>query len=63
MWSFLRAYIRNDRSLEKTAADLYLHRNTVNYQIQKLKKILHSPLKTAEDLFPYYVALSIRDME
>lgn len=59
----LRAYVRNDRSLEKTAADLYLHRNTVNYQIQKLKKILHSPLKTAEDLFPYYVALSIRDME
>ena len=59
----LRTYIRNDRSLEKTAADLYLHRNTVNYQVQKLKKILHSPLKTAEDLFPYYVALSILDME
>lgn len=59
----LRAYIKNDRSLEKTAADLYLHRNTVNYQVQKLRSILNSPLKTAEDLFPYYVALSIRDME
>ena len=59
----LRAYIENDRSLERTAAALYLHRNTVNYRIQKMKSMLNSPLKTVEDLFPYQVALAIRDME
>lgn len=59
----LRAYIENDRSLERTAAALYLHRNTVNYRIQKMKSMLDSPLKTVEDLFPYQVALAIRDME
>ena len=59
----LRAYIENDRSLERTAEALYLHRNTVNYRLQKLKALLDSPLKTAEDLFPYQVALAIRDME
>ena len=59
----LRAYIENDRSLERTAAALYLHRNTVNYRIQKMKTMLNSPLKTVEDLFPYQVALAIRDME
>ena len=59
----LRSYIANDRSLEKTAADLYIHRNTVNYQLQKMKQMLGSPLKTLEDLFPYQVALAIRDME
>ncbi len=59
----LQSYIQNDRSLEKTASDLYLHRNTINYRIQKLKTLLNSPLKTAEDLFPYQVALAIRDIQ
>jgi len=59
----LQSYIQNDRSLEKTASDLYLHRNTVNYRIQKLKTLLNSPLKTVEDLFPFQVALAIRDIQ
>jgi DNA-binding PucR family transcriptional regulator len=60
---FLQAYIQNDRSLEHTAKSLFLHRNTVNYRLQKMKELLHSPLKTVEDLFPYQVALAIRDMQ
>lgn len=59
----LQAYIENDRSLERTAEALYLHRNTVNYRLQKMKALLGSPLKTVEELFPYQVALAIRDME
>ncbi|MCD8021853.1 MAG: PucR family transcriptional regulator ligand-binding domain-containing protein, partial [Lachnospiraceae bacterium] len=60
--ALLRAYIRNDRSLEGTARELYIHRNTVNYQVQKMRVLLNSPLKTAADLFPFQVALAIRDM-
>lgn len=59
----LQAYIKHDRSLERTAAELYLHRNTVNYRLQKMKALLGCQLKTVEDLFPYQVALAIRDME
>ncbi|MGN0298254.1 MAG: PucR family transcriptional regulator [Lachnospiraceae bacterium] len=59
----LKVYIENDRSLEHTAKVLYIHRNTVNYQVQKIKSLLNSPLKTAEDLLPYQLALAIRDME
>ncbi len=59
----LKAYIENDRSLERTAGALYLHRNTVNYRIKKMKALLNSPLKTVEDLFPYQVALAIRDIQ
>ena len=40
----------------------YTHRNTVNYRIQNIKKLLGSELKTASDLFPYQVACYIRDM-
>lgn len=59
----LKTYIQCNRSLEQTSQALYIHRNTVNYQVQKMKEMLNSPLKTAEDLFPYQAALAIREME
>lgn len=59
----LKMYIHCNRSLEQTAKELFLHRNTVNYRIQKMKEILDNPLKTVEDLFPFQVALAIRDMQ
>ena len=59
----LKTYIREDRSLAGTAEALYMHRNTVNYQIQKMKELLNSPLKTVEDMLPFQVALAIRDMQ
>lgn len=59
----LRSYIENDRSLIGVAEATYTHRNTVNYRIQNIKKILDNDLKTAEDLFPYQVAFYIRDMK
>lgn len=58
----LKSYIQNDRSLEKTADALFLHRNTVNYRLQKIRDLLHSPLKTVEELFPYQMALIIREI-
>ena len=58
----LRSYIKNDPSLVGAAKDTYTHRNTVNYRIQNIKRLLGNDLKTAEDLFPYQVAFYIRDM-
>ncbi|MDO5551658.1 MAG: helix-turn-helix domain-containing protein, partial [Lachnospiraceae bacterium] len=58
----LRSYIENDRSLIGVAEATYTHRNTVNYRIQNIKKLLNNDLKTAEDLFPYQVAFYIREM-
>lgn len=59
----LYSYIKNDRSLIRVADDTYTHRNTVNYRIQNIKRILGCDLKNAEELFPYQVAFYIRDME
>lgn len=58
----LRAYIENDRSLVKTAAATFTHRNTVNYRIQNMKRLLGSELRTPAELFPYQIAFRIRDM-
>lgn len=58
----LRSYIQNDRSLIGVAEDTYTHRNTVNYRIQNMKKLLNNELKSVSDLFPYEVAFMIWDM-
>lgn len=58
----LRSYIKNDRSLIRVAEDTYTHRNTVNYRIQNIKKILSCELSDVEELFPFQVAFYIRDM-
>lgn len=59
----LRSYIINDRSLIGVARSTYTHRNTVNYRIQNIKRLLNNELKTTADLFPYQIALCIRDMK
>ena len=59
----LRSYIENDRSLIRVAQDKFIHRNTVNYRIQNIKKIIGCELSSMEELFPYQVAFYIRDME
>ncbi|HIW49493.1 MAG TPA: PucR family transcriptional regulator [Candidatus Blautia intestinavium] len=59
----LRAYIENDRSLARTAAATFTHRNTVSYRIQNMKQLLGSGLSTPAELFPYQIAFWIRDMK
>ena len=59
----LRSYINNDRSLIGVAQATYTHRNTVNYRIQNIKKLVGCELRTVADLFPYQVAFFIRDMK
>lgn len=59
----LRSYIKNDRSLLRVAEETYTHRNTVNYRIQNIKRILGNELNNHDSLFPYQVAFYIREME
>ncbi|MDF2513786.1 MAG: transcriptional regulator [Herbinix sp.] len=59
----LRSYIKNDRSLLRVAEDTFTHRNTVNYRMQNIKKILGSELNDSKEMFPYQVAFYIRDIE
>jgi hypothetical protein len=59
----LRSYIKNDRSLIRVAEDTFTHRNTVNYRIQNIKRIIGCELKDVDELFQYQVAFYIRDME
>lgn len=48
LFHFLRCYIENDCSVSAVSQKLGVHRNTVNYQVGKIKKIFSLVLNEAE---------------
>lgn len=38
--NFLKVYFRNNCSLQRTAKELYIHRNSVNYALRKIESII-----------------------
>ena len=57
----LKSYLENERSLVKTAAALFVHRNTLVYRVKKLLEALEYSLE--EDYTRDYMKLSIRILE
>ncbi|MFO1445384.1 PucR family transcriptional regulator ligand-binding domain-containing protein [Bacillus sp. Bva_UNVM-123] len=55
----LENYFNNNLNISETAKAMYLHRNTLIYRIEKIKEILNSDLKNAEELFQIQLALKI----
>lgn len=60
--SFLRLYLKYDGSVQRVAQETFVHRNTINYQLAKIKKILGNNLKTFEERFKIILAFEIRDV-
>lgn len=53
----LRVYLEKNKSVQETADCLYLHRNTVNYRIQKSRSLLPDDFdeRSLEYLFAFYL--------
>ena len=58
----LRLYLECDGSVKKVADRMYVHRNTINYQLNKVKKILGADLGTFEERFRIAFAFKILDL-
>jgi hypothetical protein len=55
-------YVSNNMNLQKTAQELYIHRNTLNYRLVKLEKDFNLDLKNIRDLMIlYFSILSYRE--
>lgn len=46
---FLESYLKNNCNVHETSSQLYLHRNTVNYKLNKIGKILNCDLSNLRD--------------
>ena len=51
------AYVTNNMNLQKTAQELYIHRNTLNYRLMKLEKDFNLDLKNIRDLMILYLSI------
>lgn len=60
--SFLRLYLKYDGSVQRVAQETFVHRNTINYQLAKIKKILSNNLKTFEERFKIILAFEVLDV-
>lgn len=58
----LQRYIACDGSIQKIAEEENLHRNTINYQLNKIKKILESEINTLDDKFRLMLAFRIKEI-
>ncbi len=59
--NLLRQYLRLNGSVQAVADANYVHRNTVNYQMGKVKKILGDDFSTMESRFRLILAFQIKD--
>ncbi|SHL97911.1 PucR C-terminal helix-turn-helix domain-containing protein [Anaerosporobacter mobilis DSM 15930] len=58
----LQRYIACDGSIQKIAEEEKVHRNTINYQLNKIKKIIESEISTLDDKFRLMLAFRIKEI-
>lgn len=54
-------FLKYNGSIQLIAQELYTHRNTINYRIQKIKSLLNSELDQSDELFKYALAFYINE--
>ncbi len=60
-YNTLLCYLSNNQNMNLTSEKLYIHRNTLNYRISKIKEIIYSDLKDSEIIFQ--ISYSYKIME
>ena len=58
----LKAYFHNNENVEKTAAALYIHRNTLNKRLKKAEELLNLNLRTTREKMILYECLRVLEL-
>ena len=58
----LEAYLSMNRSVSETAAQLFVHRNTLRNRLQKVEEILGSEVESTETLVDLYLGFKAARM-
>ena len=59
----LRCYSENNGSITKTAEDLYIHKNTLQYRLRKLKEATGYDPRNIVESIPLYIAMLIYEFD
>ncbi|MBQ6550056.1 MAG: PucR family transcriptional regulator ligand-binding domain-containing protein [Lachnospiraceae bacterium] len=52
----LRTYLKNNGSINKTSEEMYIHKNTILYRMNKIRELLGCGLEDGEERAYYYLA-------
>ena len=58
----LKCYLDHDGSVNRTAEELFVHRNTINYKLNKVKDILNIDLSSLETRMELMLALALKEI-
>lgn len=58
----LELYLKHNGSIQAVSEEMFTHRNTVIYRMNKIKELLGTNLEQAEERLPYQIAYYIRAM-
>lgn len=58
----LKCYLDHDGSVSQTADMLFVHRNTINYKLNKIKEILQIDLSSLETRMELMMALALKEV-
>ncbi|MCR1898749.1 helix-turn-helix domain-containing protein [Irregularibacter muris] len=60
---FLGKYFQNNGSITKTAEELYIHKNTVQYKLKRIKALTGYDARNIEDSAILYLAITLYTLE
>lgn len=58
----LEAFVKHGGNAVEVAKELYIHRNTVNYRLKRIKEMLGADFSGIQDFVEYQMAFYIRDI-
>ena len=58
----LYQYLKFDSNQKAMAESLYMHRNTINYRLNKIKELTECQLDSFEEKMPYMLAFYIKEI-
>lgn len=58
----LKYYLENNGSVQKTAEHFYVHRNSINYRLNKVQDILDMDISDLDNRIQLRLAFMVRDM-
>lgn len=56
----LECFFANNRSIVATGRELFIHKNSMRYRLERIQKLLNNDLEKAEDCFNLQLALHLR---
>ena len=63
LYQTLRCYLENHQNASRTAAQLFIHRSTLLYRLERISRFLKSDLSDPDELLYLLLSFRLIDME